>query len=137
MRQSAAWGLSKMLDKTQTSQLQRCNLRQLPMTPTRAHHGLGEILFHRIADSKSLSSACNFIDFTQMPPGTTIGRHTHAEDEEEFYLVVSGNGTMQLGEDSFPVKAGDLIRNPPGGTHALQNTGRETLELFVFEVKVI
>ena len=115
----------------------RCNLHQLPMTSEKAHGGDGEILFHRIATSANLSGACNFIDFTRMPPGATIGRHAHGLDEEEFYLIVSGNGTMQLENDSFEVTAGDFIRNPPGGTHALQNSGSEILELFVFEVKVL
>jgi mannose-6-phosphate isomerase-like protein (cupin superfamily) len=36
----------------------------------------------------------------------------------------------------FPVQAGDLIRNPPGGTHSLRNTGAGYLRIFVFELQV-
>ena len=143
MRPSCATGIVNMarednaVSTRATQEFVKCNIRELPMTSTSAHDGVGEILFHRIATSASVSGACNFIDFTKMPPGTTIGRHTHREDEEEFYLIVAGTGTMQLGSETFFVRTGDLIRNPPGGTHALQNTGDEILELFVFEVKVL
>ena len=122
--------------ETRASSFSRCNLFQLPLEPTNAHGGEGNIHFHRIATAANLSGSCNFIDFTSMPPGTTIGRHRHRANEEEFYLILNGTGTMQLGDEQFQVQAGDLIRNPPGGTHALQNTGDRELQMFVFEVKV-
>lgn len=116
---------------------QRCNLFELQQHPTRAHGGVGEILFHRIATAANISSACNFLDFTTMPPGTTIGQHSHRTDEEEYYLILRGQGRMQQNGEEFTVGPGDLIRNPPGGTHALQNTSDQDLQMFVFEVRVI
>jgi len=38
--------------------------------------------------------------------------------------------------EEFPVRAGDLIRNPPSGEHSLYNLGPEPLRIFVFEVSV-
>ena len=38
--------------------------------------------------------------------------------------------------ETFPVRAGDLVRNRPGGTHALENPGPGELRLFVFELGV-
>lgn len=116
---------------------QRANLFRLPLDSTIAHDGRGEILTRRIADAANVHGACNFIDFTVMPPGSTIGTHTHQGDEEEYYLILSGRGRMRCGEETFDVAAGDLIRNPPGGTHGLENTGAEPIELFVFEVGVV
>jgi radical SAM protein with 4Fe4S-binding SPASM domain len=101
-----------------------------------AHDGEGEIEAARIVTHADLSGGCNFIDYVELPPGTSVGEHTHALDEEEFYLVLSGSGVMRLGEDSFPVGPGDLVRNPPGGFHGLANTGPATLKLFVFELSV-
>lgn len=118
------------------SSFSRCNLYQLALEPTNAHGGEGDVHFHRIATDANLAGNCNFIDFTSMPPGTTIGKHRHRADEEEFYLILKGTGLMQLGDERFQVQAGDLVRNPPGGTHALQNTGESELQMFVFEVKV-
>ena len=117
-------------------QFQRCNLFTLPQESTCAHGGVGEILFRRIATSANIAGACNFMDFTTMPPGTTIGKHTHTATEEEYYLILRGHGTMQQSGEEFGVGPGDLIRNPPSGTHALQNTGQEDLQMFVFEVQV-
>jgi len=125
----------KQLDH-RPSEFRRCNIFELQQEPTVAHNGVGEILFRRIATSANISSACNFIDFTTMPPGTTIGEHSHSDREEEYYLVLRGRGTMQQSGEEFEVGPGDLIRNPPGGTHSLQNTGNEDLQMFVFEVQV-
>jgi mannose-6-phosphate isomerase-like protein (cupin superfamily) len=38
--------------------------------------------------------------------------------------------------EEFPVRAGDVIRNRPGGIHELSNPGPEELRLFVFELSV-
>ena len=123
-------------DQTVAERFVRCNLYELQQTATVAHGGVGQVLFHRLATSETLDGACNFIDFTTMPPGTTIGKHTHRSDEEEFYLILKGTGTLQLGDDEFSVGPGDLVRNPPGGTHSLRNVGDGELQLFVFEVQV-
>ena len=115
-------------------QFSRCNVFALRQDIVPAHGGDGLIQFARIATSETLSGACHFIDFTTMPAGTSIGEHTHAADEEEFYLILSGQGRMRRDGEEFDVGPGDLIRNRPGGTHGLTNTGSQPLQLFVFEV---
>ena len=71
-----------------------------------------------------------------MPPGTSIGAHTHNAKEEEFYLVLAGSGRMRKDGEWFAVNPGDFIRNPPGGSHELVNCGDTDLQLFVFELSV-
>ncbi|HET8946032.1 MAG TPA: dimethylsulfonioproprionate lyase family protein [Candidatus Polarisedimenticolia bacterium] len=115
---------------------ERCNLGQLPLEQVNAHGGRGDILFHRVAGREHLSGSLNFIDVAVLPPGVGIGRHTHAADEEEFYLVLEGHGWMERNGQSFEVGPGDFIRTPPGGSHALTNTGSGPLRIFVFEVRV-
>jgi quercetin dioxygenase-like cupin family protein len=112
----------------------RCNIYRLPLRPEVAHGGEGRIAASRIQGPLP-DDGCRYIDYAQLPPGTSIGDHTHPGDEEEFYLVLSGHGRMRLGPETFPVSAGDLLRNPPGGTHGLRNTGPVPLELFVFAVR--
>jgi len=114
----------------------RCNVGQLPLERVIAHGGQGEILFHRVADASHLSGRLNFIDVALLPPGVSIGRHTHASSEEEFYLVLEGQGRMYRDGKTFEVGPGDLIRTPPGGSHELTNTGGGVLRIFVFEVSV-
>lgn len=116
--------------------LDRCNLDQLELIGTQAHGGEGLIRFARVVGRSGLVGGCNFIDLAELPPGTSIGVHTHAGSEEELYLVLAGTGEMSRNGDVFPVEAGDLIRNPPGGTHSLRNSGPEPLRIFVFELEV-
>lgn len=118
------------------SDFDRCNIYDSDLIAHRAHGGEGLIRFRRIATSEQVSGPCNFLDFARVPPGTTIGEHTHAENEEEFYLILHGRGLMRCNQDEFEVRAGDLIRNPPGGTHSLVNTSDEDLQMFVFELRV-
>jgi mannose-6-phosphate isomerase-like protein (cupin superfamily) len=113
---------------------ERCNIYDVHRTTVRAHGGEGYLNFARLATRSALSGACNFIDFTSMPPGSTIGLHTHRMDEEEFYLILEGQGTMHRDGVTFLVRPGDLLRNRPGGSHSLANTGSTDLKLFVFEV---
>ena len=85
--------------KLHAAPLVRLNLFQLPLNEVVAHEGQGKIRFARVASrhaaeesgaSRSLSGACNYIDYSVMPPGTMVGLHTHAENEEEFYLILRG-----------------------------------------------
>jgi mannose-6-phosphate isomerase-like protein (cupin superfamily) len=114
----------------------RCNLDALPLTRVQAHGGEGAVEFCRIAEAGALAGGCNFIDLAIVPPGATIGRHRHAQDEEEFYLVLSGRAQMYRDGHEFIVGAGDFVRNPPGGEHGLRALGTEPVRLFVFEVRV-
>ncbi len=114
----------------------RCNIDTLALEFVCAHGGEGLIEFCRVVDSRRLSGACNFIDLAVLPPGATIGRHRHASDEEEFYLVLGGTGHMFCDGEEFTVGPGDLVRNPPGAEHGLRAVGPDPLRLFVFEVRV-
>lgn len=69
-----------------------------------------------------------------MPPGTSIGVHTHGPADEEIYVVVSGSGRMWLEGEEFAVGPGDVVVNRRRGTHGLVNTGEGELRLVVVEV---
>jgi mannose-6-phosphate isomerase-like protein (cupin superfamily) len=113
----------------------RCNLGEVVLAPACAHGGDGEIRFARIAEAAAFAGGCNFIDYAELPPGASIGRHRHADDEEELYLVLEGCGSMWRDGEQFVVRAGDLVRNRPGGEHGLHNTGSSVLRLFVIELR--
>ena len=111
------------------------NVYAMPKQEQVAHEGKGSLRFCRPFHAKELHSELDFVDFVEVPPGVSIGEHRHAADEE-IYFVVSGNGRMTLEGDSFDVAKGDLIRNIPGGQHALVATGEEDLHLLVFDARV-
>lgn len=58
---------------------------------------------------------------TIYPTGSTTG-HSH-DDMEEVYFVISGEGIMVVGQDEYPIKAGDALYVPPGEFHTTVQTG--------------
>jgi mannose-6-phosphate isomerase-like protein (cupin superfamily) len=113
---------------------QRCEALDVEPIVTVAHDGEGEISYRRLLTRKDVLGPLNFADYTIVPPGVTVGEHTHAENEEEYYLIIKGSGVMIQDGESFHVTAGSFIRNNPGGRHGITNTGDEPLHMFVFEV---
>jgi mannose-6-phosphate isomerase-like protein (cupin superfamily) len=98
-----------------------------------AHDGRNTIRFAR-ATTGIPTSACNFIDLCIVPAGSSIGVHVHGAGDEEIYVVVDGRGRMSVEGETFEVGPGDVIVNPPGGTHGLANDGDTPLRLVVVDV---
>jgi uncharacterized cupin superfamily protein len=69
-------------------------------------------------------------NITAIPPGkSAYPFHSHRTNEEMFF-VLQGSGEVRLGPDTFPVRSGDFIACPPGGSeaaHQMRNTGVEEL----------
>ncbi len=101
-----------------------------------AHDGDGEVLSARVADDKA-HHGLNFIDMTEVPAGHSIGIHTHDMDNEEIYVVLSGIGLMTIEDRTVEVKTGDVVVNPPGGTHGLRNPGPDVLKIVVLEIPLL
>lgn len=54
----------------------------------------------------------------ELPPGASaFPYHYHCANEELLY-VLSGEGSLRLGEEKFPVRAGSFVAMPPGPAHA-------------------
>jgi uncharacterized cupin superfamily protein len=71
------------------------------------------------------------IELVRMPPGAkNFPLHSHAT-EWEFYLIVSGAGTMRAGKKETPLEPGDCVLNPPGEPHHITNTGKRDLFYYV------
>jgi mannose-6-phosphate isomerase-like protein (cupin superfamily) len=98
-----------------------------------AHGGQTSILTERVFDHQKETN-CNFIDLTIVPPGGEIGIHTHELNNEEMYIVISGEGKMVMDGQNINIATGDVIFNRPGGTHGLWNTGDEEMKLVVVEI---
>ena len=64
-----------------------------------------------------------------LAPGASIGAHPHLH-EDEFYLVLGGQGFGVLDEESFPVGPGDAFLCRAGHAHGLVNPGPGPLSFF-------
>ena len=73
-----------------------------------------------------------------VPPGrSAFPSHAHFSNEE-LYFVIEGEGKYRLGDQTFSVKAGDLMAAPAGGletAHQLTNTGDKPLRYLVFSTR--
>lgn len=49
-------------------------------------------------------------------PSSKTKKHAHM-DSEEIYYILSGEGTIHIGEESSKVKNGDVVLIPPGSFH--------------------
>ena len=114
----------------------RLNLDEVPLSEAQVYGGEGLMRFGFLCQEGQSSGSCRLIALVEIPPGSSLGRHLHGPDEEEFCLVLNGQGVMWRNGEEFPVRAGDLIRNPPEGEHSLYNLGPDPLRIFVFEVSV-
>jgi len=84
---------------------------------------------------REFSSGIDFLDYTVMPPRTTIGYHQHI-GTEEVYVVLSGSGKITLNGMEKRVFPNDVIVAFDGDWHGLENDTEEDLTILVFEGKV-
>ena len=77
--------------------------------------------YYLIAPESSPSENLTMGQTIIYPTGKTTG-HAH-DDMEEVYYILSGKGKMVVGDDEFPIKAGDAFYVPFGEFHVTYNTG--------------
>ncbi len=67
------------------------------------------------------------LELGRVPPGfSCYPFHSHAM-QWEFYIFLSGSGTVRTIAGLTPVTAGDVVLHPPGEAHQFTNTGTEDL----------
>lgn len=67
-------------------------------------------------------------NLTVVPPGKRAFPHHGHRVNEEMFFILEGEGELRLGEETYPLRAGDVIACPPGGpemAHQLINTSAE------------
>jgi len=82
----------------------------------------------------SMKSFTNFARLT-LKPGGTNQVHVH-EDAEQVYIVLRGEGTVQVGDEKAKVKAGDAIFLPAKVPHGFFNTGNKTAVLLLVGTRI-
>ncbi len=95
--------------------------------------GKGSVMYRRALGPTVFSSNWAFVDYYSLPPGASIGAHVH-NGVEEVYLVINGEGTVQVNEESAPLKKGDAVPIKVKDVHSFVNTGSGDLEFVVYGV---
>lgn len=96
------------------------------------HDGQGLVLSRKLFGAEDFSSGLRYIAFTELPPGSSIGKHEHHDQREEIYAIQYGEGVIQINAEERKVKAGDVILTQAGSTHGLRNDSADKLGVFIF-----
>ncbi len=105
--------------------IRNLNHPEVKATRYRAHEGG---IAHMILDTRHLRTLM-FLAQASVPPGERLSGHI--DPMEEIYIIQTGRGRMQVGEEDQEVGPGDAIHIPIGGFHELTNIGDEELTILV------
>lgn len=89
----------------------------------RGGEGTAELV--HFVEGSSMKNARLLAEIT-LPPGASIGDHRH-DAETEYYLILSGTGTVL--DEGVPkkVRPGDVVVTGGGASHSIANDGAEPL----------
>jgi uncharacterized cupin superfamily protein len=76
---------------------------------------------------------------TAVPPGKRAYPFHNHQMNEELFLVLEGTGEVRIGPDVHPIRKGDVISCPAGGSetaHQIVNTGTTELRYFAVSTRI-
>ena len=111
------------------------DLKKMIVEKPRGGEGSMEGSYAFQANDVPEGSVCRMLGRMVLTPGSSIGYHQHADDEE-LYLILSGEGTF-YDEHNRPhaVGPGDMTATRMGESHGIANTGTEPLVLIAVVAK--
>jgi quercetin dioxygenase-like cupin family protein len=68
----------------------------------------------------------NMVATITIAPGDSVGDHTHT-GEAELYYIIQGEAEYHDNDESYPIKAGDVVICYSGDSHGIISTGKEDL----------
>ena len=99
------------------------------------HNGSGTIIFRRLLSDIDFQSSIDFIDYTIIPPKSSIGYHKHSNNEE-VYFVVSGKPLVTVDNISKRLQPGSISVVRSGQTHSLVNDTDFKVVILVIQVGI-
>lgn len=101
--------------------------RELIRQNVQGGDGQMESRFYFTADARPDNTCFRMVGRMTLAPGSSIGGHQHAADEE-IYLIVSGRGLYTKNDgQTQEVGPGDLTMTRRGERHGLANIGQDPL----------
>jgi mannose-6-phosphate isomerase-like protein (cupin superfamily) len=95
--------------------------------------GKDSVWYRRALGPSVFASNWAFVDHLLIPPGASVGRHSHS-GAEEVYLVIKGKGKIAVNDETAELIKGDAVPIRAGEIHSLENTSTEPLEFIIYGV---
>jgi hypothetical protein len=108
-----------------TMKLDRADLKPV----SRMSGGDGIVLRHRVLGPAVFYTSWAYVDHLIVQPGASIGR-SKIVDMSEAYYVISGDGSVTVGDETAAIKIGDAIAVDLGQSKSF-TAGTAPLELMV------
>jgi mannose-6-phosphate isomerase-like protein (cupin superfamily) len=88
--------------------------------------GKGEAFFYHYLDEQSSNGAGRLFCKIVLPPGSSVGVHTHTGDHES-YFILSGKALVNDNGIRVELGPGDMNHCLDGQEHGIENIGNEDL----------
>jgi mannose-6-phosphate isomerase-like protein (cupin superfamily) len=76
-------------------------------------------------------NAITYVSLARLQPSLSYESHSH-KDHEEIYYIISGRGSIKIGNESAKFRDGDVIHIPQKTMHSITNEGDEMVEFLAF-----
>jgi mannose-6-phosphate isomerase-like protein (cupin superfamily) len=90
----------------------------------------GTVQYRRALPPSVFVGPWAYVDHVVLAPGSATAPQAYSEIGE-FYYVMNGTGSVKVGSESAPIKAGDAVPIQLNQTKSFENTGAAPLELLV------
>ena len=100
------------------------------------HAGAGSMSFTGLLNRGAVTPEFNFLHRGEIPPGAGIGHHFH-NVAEEMFVILNGEAQFTIDGRTAVVKGPAGVVNPAGHSHAIYNSGTETLQWMNINVTTI
>ncbi len=100
-----------------------------------SHDAAGKTDLYNTFNPHNFNNKDDFFKKVVIPPKTSMDYLMHGTDEE-IYIILEGTGTMTIEGKEHVVTKGDMIKNPPYGSHGLVNDSDTELELMILQLRI-
>jgi len=94
---------------------------------TAVHGGAGGMAFTGLLNRGVVTPEFNFLHRGEIPPGSGIGHHFH-NVAEEMFVILNGSAEFTIDGRTAVVEGPAGVVCPAGHSHAIYNSGTETLQ---------